>query len=177
MIIVLTGVSGVGKTTLANYLSDKFFFKKSISYTTRSKRKAESSNDYNFISKEDFEAKINLGFFLEWIYQFDNYYGTGIDAVQKLIDAKENIVMCLEKNGYLKAKNYWPDLFGIYLMPPDEKTLIQRISLRNDGQLQTRLENIYEQVEKDSVFFENKIKSVNLNESFKALEKLIFDKL
>ncbi|KAI5151751.1 guanylate kinase [Enteropsectra breve] len=74
---IITGPSAVGKSTLINHmLLDPVFFL-SVSYTTRSPRPGEKDGaDYYFVSKEEFEYKINEGFFLEHTYFSGNYYGT-----------------------------------------------------------------------------------------------------
>ena len=116
MIVVLSGVSGSGKTTMASLLEKKGY-NRSVSYTTRLMRPNEFDKvDYHFISEEEFERKIEANFFVEYVKLFGNYYGTGANRIK----SDQNFVMCLSLQGYLAAKKKWKKKFvGIYIKPPN----------------------------------------------------------
>ena len=145
MIIILTGVSGVGKTTVAQILEEKYDFKRSVSYTTRTPRSGEIDGiDYNFITKQKFKEKITNEEFLEYVEQFDNFYGSGYCDIEE----NKNTVMCLTKEGFLAAKKKWSNLVvGIYLIPPKPEVLKERIKLRNTNDLDERMQAIYKTVD------------------------------
>lgn len=144
MIVILSGISGVGKTTIAKLLEEQENFTRSISYTSRNKRHAEQhGKDYMFVKKEDFQNKIRENFFLEYTEQFDNFYGTAYQSIQALLDADRHVVMCLSKEGYAAALNAWPDkVLGIYLMPPSVDELTNRLCDRNSDDLYARIEDV-----------------------------------
>ena len=78
MLIVLSGPSGVGKGTVRKAIFDQpgNDFQYSISMTTRKPRPGEvNGKDYFFVSKEEFEQKIQAGEMLEYAKYVDNYYG------------------------------------------------------------------------------------------------------
>jgi len=86
-LVVLSGCSGVGKSTMIKRLlrdyGNKLVF--SVSCTTRPQRQGERDGvDYNFVDQATFERKIERGEFIEWAKVHDNYYGTSLDAVQKV---------------------------------------------------------------------------------------------
>ena len=76
-IIVLVGASGTGKTLLANLFAKKYSFTKVVTHTTRPKRNSEVDGiDYYFCTKEEFERMVNSKKTLEYVTNYDNYYGT-----------------------------------------------------------------------------------------------------
>ncbi len=77
-IIVISGPSGVGKTTLYKKLLSEFpALSFSTSVTTREPRPGESEGyDYFFISKEEFKRKIENNELVEWAIVYKNLYGT-----------------------------------------------------------------------------------------------------
>ncbi|WP_342262035.1 AAA family ATPase [Alphaproteobacteria bacterium endosymbiont of Tiliacea citrago] len=156
-LIILTGVSAVGKSTFAEILKKKHNFKGSTSYCTRLPRENEKNSlHYHFISKNDFENKIKDGFFLEYDKIFDNYYGTSKKDLEETLSS-HNIVMTLSIEGFLALKKHFKhNLIGVYLMPPNKEELKKRLNLRNSSEkeIEKRLLNIYEQSAKESVFFD-----------------------
>lgn len=179
MIVILSGVSGVGKTTLAKML-EEHNFKRSISYTSRKKRENEIENeDYMFIHKEDFIRKIEEDFFLEHTKQFDNFYGTAYEQIENILSSGNKVIMCLTKEGFEAAKLKWPELvLGIYLMPPSPKTLAERLCERNAGEndLCQRMNAIEEKInslEKEHEGYHHKIEPKSIEENFAELLELI----
>ena len=90
-LIVLSGPSGVGKSTVISELlserSDIYF---SISFTTRQPRVGEEDGvNYNFVSRETFEGMIARDEFLEYAQYVDNYYGTSLKVIREKLEAEE----------------------------------------------------------------------------------------
>jgi len=84
IIFILSAPSGTGKSTICKLLIQKLpDLKFSTSHTTREPRNGEVEGvDYHFISKKEFEEKIERGEFLEWAKVFKNYYGTAFESVE-----------------------------------------------------------------------------------------------
>ena len=85
--VVIAGPSGVGKGTLINMLLAKFpdAFGFSVSHTTRGPRPGEENGvHYNFVTKGEFEQAVERGDFIEYAKVHANYYGTSIQAVEKV---------------------------------------------------------------------------------------------
>jgi guanylate kinase len=76
MIIIISGIQGVGKTTIIKELLEQTSLRLSVSSTTREKRINEYHEEYEFLSLEDFKKKEKEGYFIEVINFNNNWYGT-----------------------------------------------------------------------------------------------------
>lgn len=132
MLVVLSSPSGGGKTVLAKILLKKHpEFGRSISFTTREKRKWEKEEvDYYFISRKDFRKKIKERQFAEWALVFGNYYGTPNKNIQKAEGKIEVLLLVLDVQGGLALKRKYPDSVLIFILPPSLIELEKRLSLR-----------------------------------------------
>ena len=135
ILFVLSSPSGAGKSSISKYIlkTDKQIHL-SISFTTRKKRNEEiSGKDYNFISKSDFQKKVNEGYFLEWAEVFGNYYGTPKDIVQKSISNGVDVLFDIDWQGTQKLSgNEGYEVVSIFILPPSRQELENR--LRNRAQ-------------------------------------------
>lgn len=176
MIVILSGVSGVGKTTLAQMLEEDEFVR-SISYTTREKRAGEENKiDYFFITKTEFESKLKENYFLEYTNVFDNFYGTAYESIEQNLKENKKIIMCLTKEGFLAAKKKWGNIvLGVYLLPPDFETLKKRLALRNTNDYEERLRILTKTINSgDKENFDVSLKAnEDILETFANLKNLI----
>jgi len=131
--VILSSPSGVGKTTLTKKIQQKYHsFKISVSHTTRKPRPNEVDGvDYNFISIGKFKELIDQGKFYEYAKIFDNYYGTLKENVDDLFKTND-IIFDIDWQG-TKQLSKFPNLnlVKIYLIPPNKKTLKDRLISRN----------------------------------------------
>ena len=128
--IVLAGPTGVGKTTVARALAadpDRFVF--SVSATTRRPRPGErDGDDYEFVSRDEFERMVNADELAEWARVHDHLYGTprrnltGSDGRCVLLD--------IDVQGAAQVRRNVPSAVGIFLLPPSLETLLARLSGR-----------------------------------------------
>ena len=132
ILVVLSSPSGGGKTILAKMLLRKHSnFKRSVSYTTRERRKGERDGvDYHFVSRKDFEVKIKKHEFAEWALVFGNYYGTPKKNIQKAEGKTEVILLVLDVQGGMALKRKYPDSVLIFILPPSLVELEKRLSGR-----------------------------------------------
>ena len=135
MMIVISSPSGAGKTTLVRLLAERNKnFEISISHTTRVPRKNEiEGKDYYFISEEKFNDLIKTKSFYEHARVFNNLYGTLKDPVIKYLSHGKDVLFDIDWNGSkqmkrLKLKN---KLISIFILPPNIKTLRDRLSNRD----------------------------------------------
>ena len=135
ILFVLSSPSGAGKSSISKYIlkKDKHIHL-SVSFTTRKKRNEEIfGKDYNFISKSDFQNKVNEGYFLEWAEVFGNYYGTPKDTVQKSIVNGVDVLFDIDWQGTQKLSgNEGYEVVSIFILPPSRQELENR--LRNRAQ-------------------------------------------
>ncbi len=130
--IVVSGPSGVGKGTLINKICAKMpQLEVSISTTTREPRPGEKNGEsYFFVSTEEFEQKIETGFFLEWAKVYDQYYGTSREFVEKVTESGNNILLELDVQGAIQLKESVSEAVLIFIAPPSLSELRRRITSR-----------------------------------------------
>ena len=153
-IIVLSGFSGAGKTTVANRLldlSDNYVF--SVSATTREKREGElEGRDYYFVSEGEFSRAEKKGEFLETTTYNGNRYGTPISEFNKSADS--DLILILDCSGALKAKDLFPSAILIFIAAPSFHSLELRMKERGDSKekIEERLALVNEELDYISKF-------------------------
>jgi len=177
MLVVLSSPSGGGKTVIARSLLKKHpEFGRSISFTTREKRKGEKEGiDYYFVSREDFHKKIKERQFAEWALVFGNYYGTPNKNIQKAEGKIKVLLLVLDVQGGLAAKRKYPDSVLIFILPPSLAELEKRLSHRGTDKpevikkrLKTALKEVTFCKRYDYIVVNRK-----LNDTVKHLEEII----
>ncbi len=152
LLIVLSGPSGVGKGTVRQSMveSHLFDFKYSVSMTTRSPRPGEvDGEDYFFTTKDKFKEAIEQGQMLEHAEYVDNFYGTPLSPVQKMLDEGQDVLLEIEVNGAMQVRDKMPDGVFIFLTPPDLMELKHRIEKRGteaEDVIETRMKTAREEI-------------------------------
>jgi guanylate kinase len=132
LLIVLVGPSGVGKSTIALRLAEKMHLKYIVSATTRPKNaKDDLGKKYDFIDEQTFFKKLELGEFLEYANVFDEYYGTPKRPTLDYLANGEDVLLEIDVQGALQVRFQYPDALMIFIMPPDETSLLQRLRERD----------------------------------------------
>ena len=145
-LFVLSGPSGAGKGTLReNVLKNFKTFVYSISCTTRAPRNSETNGvEYRFITRQDFEDRINAGEFLEYARVHDNYYGTLKQDVINELERGKNVLLEIDVQGALQVRKKIPEAVLIFIAPPSIEELEKRLRARHtetDEALRLRLKN------------------------------------
>ncbi|KPK38554.1 MAG: hypothetical protein AMJ65_12700 [Phycisphaerae bacterium SG8_4] len=131
-VVIISGPSGVGKSTicqgLVKQMGDVYL---SISVTTRPKSKTEvDGRDYWFISDEEFQKRIDNDLLLEHAKVFGHYYGTPKDKIDEALAAGKVAILEIDVQGAKQAKAVFDDAVMIFILPPTEKDLAERMKRR-----------------------------------------------
>jgi guanylate kinase len=131
-LVVITGPSGAGKSTVVEKVRAHTDVAYSVSATTRSPREGEvDGRDYQFVSRQAFEAMIAADELLEWATVFGGeYYGTPAAPVAQAIAAGKAMILEIDIQGGLQVASRMPEAMFVLLLPPDEATLRQRLAGR-----------------------------------------------
>ena len=132
-LIVLSGPSGVGKSTvIAELLGQRPGMHFSVSYTTRKPRPGEQDGvNYNFVDKAEFERMIADNELLEYAQYVDNYYGTSMKVIEDKLNAGIDVLLDIEVQGAAKVRTRCPEALLIFIIPPSFEELSRRLHNRN----------------------------------------------
>lgn len=131
-LFLVSGPSGVGKGTICRELlkqdKDLFF---SVSATTRKPRNEDvEGKTYYFKTKEQFEKLIEENEFLEWAEYSGNYYGTPKTPVLNRLEQGIDVLLEIDVKGALNVMKNFDDGVYIFIAPPDENALLDRLKNR-----------------------------------------------
>ena len=171
MIIIFSGPSGVGKSTIINELinhKDLYF---SVSHTTREKRHNEENGvDYFFINEDEFNNLINNDFFIEYEKYGTDFYGTGMD---QLSTSNPITVLDVEVNGATKLLNENKSFIGIFIDIENE-VLIERLKERgHDEEFINKRMNLANEQRSKINEFDFIVKNVDINTTVKEILDII----
>ena len=144
LLFIISAASGTGKTTLAERLVQILpNLRMSRSYTSRPARAGERHGvDYNFVSREMFEAMIARHEFLEWANVFGNLYGTSRADTEALLASGQDVVLVIDVQGAKQVKASGVDQTSIFVLPPSFEILERRLrgrSADSEADMQRRL--------------------------------------
>ena len=133
LLFIVSAPSGTGKTTLVEKLVQRIpNLCLSRSYTSRAARAGEQDGvDYNFISRERFEAMVRAGEFLEWADVFGNYYGTCAADTERCLASGQDLVLVIDVQGARQVRGNGIGSIGIFVLPPSAQILEQRLRGRS----------------------------------------------
>ena len=166
LLVVFSGPSGVGKTTIARRVEKRLHGVFSVSVTTRPKTPADvEGRDYHFITEEQFKQKRDAGELLEWAEVFGKYqYGTLRQPVERHLAAGDLMILEIDVQGGLQIRQKMPEAFMIFVLPPSDEELLKRLRQRgreDEAAIQRRFAEAKKEIEtarasgKYDVFLEN----------------------
>lgn len=128
-LIVLSGPSGVGKSTvIAQLLKQRDDIHFSVSFTTRAPREGEVNGvNYNFVDRAEFERMIQAGELLEYAEYVNNYYGTSLKVIQDQLAAGIDVLLDIEVQGAAKVREKCPEAVLMFIIPPSFEELSARL--------------------------------------------------
>ncbi len=127
-LVVITGPSGVGKSTIVTMVLRRTGADYSVSATTRRPRPGEvDGKDYRFVSRDEFRRMIDAGELLEWADVFGNCYGTPAAPVRAAVAAGRTIVLDIDVQGGLQVAGKMPEAIFVLILPPSDEELARRL--------------------------------------------------
>lgn len=176
-LIIISGPSGAGKDTIVeNVINNNSNIWLSVSATSRSIRKGEKEGvNYFYLTKEEFEERIENNYFLEYAKYADNYYGTPKEEIIKKLDKGIDVILVIEIEGAKKIKELVPEALFIFIMPPSEKELLKRLSGRKteDKEKIIKRFNIAYQEMNEVTKYNYVVVNDNLTEAISKVEAII----
>ena len=131
-LFIVSAPSGAGKSSLVKSLLEKDpAIRLSISYTTRAPRPGEVDGvHYHFVSREDFQARLERGEFLESAEVYGNYYGTSQPWIEAEMAAGRDILLEIDWQGAAQVRRLMPRAKSIFILPPSIAELRRRLEGR-----------------------------------------------
>ena len=184
LLIVISGPSGIGKTTIRERLvkeNDDFWY--SISMTTRKPRKIEKTNryeqngiDYYFVDEDEFISNIKENNFLEYaeVYK-DLYYGTLKDIVFKKLDEGINVILEIDVNGAKQVRKNYKNALLIFIKPRSLEELEYRLRNRRtdtEDAIKERLEKAVYEISNSGIY-DYVIESGSKEEDYEKVKNII----
>ena len=149
-VVVITGPSGVGKSTIVREVLKRTGAAFSVSVTTRPQRPAETDGrEYRFVDRPAFEAMARCGEFLEWAEVFGELYGTPAAPVREALARGKTMVLEIDVEGGRQVHDEMPDATYVLIRPPGERSLTERLARRGSetpANMQIRLGKAAEEI-------------------------------
>lgn len=176
MLIVITGPSGVGKTTIIkSLLKSGPNLKYSVSLTTRQARAGEVDGvDYFFVSDEEFQKAIANGEFAEWSEVYGKYYGRLKKDLEEQMRC-DDVLVGIDVQGALKLRDKYPEGVFVFLLPRSQKALeLQLRGRKTDDEvsIKTRLDAALQEM-KQAENFNYKVVNDKIDETVRKIRSIL----
>jgi guanylate kinase len=130
-VVVISGPSGVGKSTVCHRLCEMLPAEFSVSVTTRRPRPGErDARDYDYISEDEFLRLRDAGELLEWAEVYGNHYGTRKEPIDRAIAEGRVMILEIDINGCIQVRRKVPQALTFFLLPPSPQEQKRRIEGR-----------------------------------------------
>ena len=132
LLLVLVGPSGVGKSTIALSLAERTKVWYTVSVTTRPHKAGdEKGKTYEHVDKTEFFRRLDADGYLEYAQVYGDYYATPKHPTLDLLADAKDVLLEIDVQGALQVRHAFSDALLIFILPPDEPTLLQRLTDRD----------------------------------------------
>lgn len=181
-LIIISGPSGVGKSTICGQVVKKLDAFLSVSATTRAKGASETDGvNYWFLTKDEFEKRIHEDDFLEYADVFGNYYGTPRKPVEAALGEGRDVILEIDVQGALQVRKQKPEAMMIFLLPPRQDDLQKRIDGRGRGEdaqsKKNRLEKASSEIAAAWQYYDHMVVNDDLQQAVREVMAIIKGKI
>lgn len=128
---IISGPSGVGKSTVLKELLQRRDMYFSVSATTRPPRAGEVDGvHYHFVDVDTFRSMIEEEALLEHAEYVGNYYGTPKRYVDEAMEQGRDVILDIEVQGAVQVCAKRPETVRIFIAPPSWEELERRLTAR-----------------------------------------------
>jgi guanylate kinase len=157
LLIVISGPSGIGKDSVLQELKRRNLpLHFVITATSRPPRPEEvEGKDYFFLTREEFEARIARGEFIEHALVYNDLKGIPRSQIEDAIRSGKDVVLRVDVQGAETIRNLYPESLLIYLIPRSYDEWYERLVNRKTESaedLKTRVEISIKEVDKIGIF-------------------------
>ena len=127
-LVVVSGPSGVGKTTVCDRLLLRADFERVVTATTRAPRTGEQDGiDYHFLDAARFDEWVAAGRFLEWADVFGQRYGSPRVDAEAILARGRFALLNIDVQGAASIKASGLPCLRVFLLPPSKEELESRL--------------------------------------------------
>jgi guanylate kinase len=143
-LLIISGPSGVGKTTICKELAGRLDAFLSVSATTRAQRDNEvDGRDYHFLAADEFERRLARGEFLEHARVYGGRcYGTPLRPVEQALAGGRAVILEIEIDGTIQVMRRFPDAVSVYMLAPSADDQKDRLEGRRKDSAEAMQERL-----------------------------------